>query len=124
MSTSRGARIGFWVVAALGVPAAALAWSWYGLAQFEAQTEQSKALSAGTAMAGFAEAWAGVPLVLTHIVGLITLVVLGWKGYRGRGIALAILAVFSSSVVGIVVAQLLWAGELFQLGIDNGASVP
>jgi hypothetical protein len=42
--SSPGTRIGFWLVAALGVPAAAIAWTWYGLVQFEAQTEQSKAL--------------------------------------------------------------------------------
>jgi hypothetical protein len=32
--------------------------------------------------------------------------------------------VILASLVGIVVAQLLWAGELFQLGIDNDTYVP
>ncbi|MGM1017455.1 MAG: hypothetical protein ACQEW8_07960 [Actinomycetota bacterium] len=120
----RGARIAFWVVAPFGVLAAAVAWNWYALAQFEAQSEQSKALSAQTTMAGFAEVWGGVPLVLAHIVGLATLLVLGWKGYRDRGIGLAIAAVFIASVAGIGVAQLLWDGQLFQLGIDNDVYVP
>lgn len=120
----RGPRTAFWVVASLGVPAAVVAWNWYALAQFEAQSEQSKALSAQTTMAGFAEVWGGVPLVLAHIVGLVTLLILGWKRYRGRGIALAVGAVCTASVVGIAIAQLLWAGELFQLGIDNDVYVP
>lgn len=123
-SPSRGARIAFWVVAGLGIPTAAITWIWYGLVQFEAQTEQGKALKAGTTMAGFAEVWGGVPLVLAHVVGLVMLVVLGWKGYRARGVALAVVAVLISSVIGIGVAQLLWGGELFQLGINNDTYVP
>jgi hypothetical protein len=111
--SSRGARIGFWVVAFLGVPAAAIAWAWYGFALFEAQTEQSKALAAGTSMAGFGETLGGVPLALAHLVGLATLVILGWNGYRGRGIALAIAVVLISSAIGIGGAQLVWAGNCF-----------
>lgn len=122
--TSRGARTGFWVLALLGSVASAVAWSWYGFAQFEAQTEQSKALSAGTTMAGFAELVGGVPLIIAHLLGLALLLPLGWMGYRGRGIAFAIVAVVAASGVGIVLAQLLWAGELFQLGINNITYVP
>lgn len=62
------------MVAGLGVPAATIAWIWYGLVQFEAQTEQSKAVSARTTMAGVAEVWGGFPLVIAHVVGLVTLV--------------------------------------------------
>ena len=90
---SRGARIAFWIVASLGVIASAVAWVWYGLAHFEAQTEQPKALSAGTTMAGFAEVIGGVPLVLAHLIGLILLLLLGWWSYGKRGILAAILAV-------------------------------
>jgi len=121
---SRGLGIGFIVVAVLGFPTAAAAWTWYGLAQFEAQSEQGKALAAGTTMAGTGEIMGGVPLVLAHIVGLVTLVVLGWKAQRGRGIALAIVAVAVTSVVGIVIAEMLWEGQLFQLGINNDVYVP
>ena len=121
---SRGTRIAFWIVASLGVIASAVAWVWYGLAQFEAQTEQPKALSAGTTMAGFAEVIGGVPLVLAHLIGLILLLLLGWWSYGKRGILAAILAVIVASGVGIIAAQILWGGELFQLGINNNTYIP
>lgn len=121
---ARGARSGFWVLASLGVIASAVAWVWYGGAQFEAQTEQPKALSAGTTMAGFAEVVGGVPLVIAHLVGLTLLSVSAWKGYGKRGIAMSILAVVAASGIGIIVAQILWAGDLFQLGIDNNTWIP
>ena len=66
------ARRGFWVFASLGALAAAIAWTWYGGAQFEAQSEEPKAVSAGTTMAGFAEVIGGVPLVIAHLLGLVT----------------------------------------------------
>jgi hypothetical protein len=116
---SQGGRTAFWVVAALGPLAAAIAWTWYGFAQFEAQTEQGKAVSAGTTMAGFAEVFGGIPLVLAHIIGLAVLMPLGWFAYRGRGVVGAVAAVVIASIIGIVIAQVLWAGELFELGIDN-----
>lgn len=97
----------------------AVAWSWYGFAQFEAQTEQSKALAANSTMAGFAEFWGGAPLVLAHAVGLIVLLILGRSGWRGKGLVLGLAAVIVASLVGIGAAQLLWEGELFKLGIDN-----
>ncbi|MDN3495822.1 hypothetical protein QL996_07780 [Planococcus sp. APC 4015] len=115
----RRGRNDFWVVAALGALASSISWTWYGFAQFEAQSEQGKALSAGTTMAGFAELLGGLPLALAHFVGIATLAVLGWHSYRGRGIVLAIVVVLITSAIGIGVAQVLWAGELFQLGIDT-----
>lgn len=121
---SRDTRIAFWIVAGFGVLAAALVWTWYGLAMAEAESEQGKAIAAGTTMAGFGEIAGGVPLILAHVVGLVALMVLGWKGYRGRGIALAIAAVLISSVIGIGVAQLLWEGELFLHGINHSDFVP
>jgi len=123
-ASSPGARAGFWVVAVLGVVLSAIAWTWYGLAFFEAQTEQGKALSAGTTMAGTGELMGGVPVALAHVGGLITLLILGWKGYRARGIVLAFVAVLVCSAIGIGVAQVLWEGQLFQLGIDNDTYVP
>jgi hypothetical protein len=122
--TSSAARVGFWVVAAFGPFAAAVSWSWYGFAQAEAQSEQGKAVSAGTTMAGFAEVLGGVPLVIAYVVGVVVLGLLGWLGYRGRGIALACAAVIVASLIGIGVAQLLYGGELFELGIDNDTWVP
>ena len=112
------ARTGFWVIASLGLVAAAIAWTWYGGAQFEAQSEQPKALSAGTTMAGFAELVGGVPLLIAHLLGLV-LLLFGWWGYGKRGIAMALAALTVTSLIGVIVAQFLFAGELFELGIDN-----
>lgn len=124
LSESQGSRVAFWVVASLGVLASVVSWSWYGMAQEEAQSEQSKAVSAGTSMAGFAELVGGVPLVIAHLVGLGLLLVFGWGGFRRRGVVLAMCAVAVASVIGMICAQLLWAGELFDLGIDNDTYVP
>jgi hypothetical protein len=124
LSESRSSRIAFWIVASLGVVASAVAWTWYGATQEEAQSEQSKALSAGTSMAGFAEVLGGVPLVLAHVVGLGLLLVFGWRGYRMRGIVFAIAAVAVASIIGICCAQLVWAGTLFELGVNNNTYVP
>ena len=121
---TQGARTAFWAVASFGVIASAVVWVWYGFAQFEAQTEQPKALSADTTMAGFAETIGGVPLVLAHVLGLAWLSVLGWQGYGKRGVVWAIVAVSAASAIGILVAQVVWAGDLFQLGIDNNTYVP
>jgi hypothetical protein len=122
--TSQDARTAFAVIAALGIAAAAIVWFWYGFVQLEAQTEQGKALAAGTTMAGFADMVGGIPLVLAHLVGLAVLLVLGWKGYGARGIAFAILAVVIASGLGVLCAQLLWEGQLFELGINNDTYIP
>jgi hypothetical protein len=122
--TSRAARARFWVVAALGPLAASVAWAWYGVAQEEAQSEQGKALAAGTTMAGFGEVFGGVPLVFAHVAGVVALGLLGWMGYRARGIGFAFVAVFIASLIGIGVAQWLYGGELFELGINNDTGVP
>ncbi|KQZ85567.1 hypothetical protein ASD56_04425 [Microbacterium sp. Root166] len=109
----------FWVVAVLGIPAAVIAWNWYGFAQWEAQTEQPKALSADNTMAGFGEMFGGIPLVLAHFVGLAVLLTLGWAAYGRQGLLRAVIAVAVASVIGIAIAQIGWGGELFELGINN-----
>jgi len=76
-------------------------------------------LSAGTTMAGFGELFGGIPLVLAHFVGLAVLLTLGWWAYGRSGSAWAVVAVAVASVIGIGIAQLLWGGQLFELGIDN-----
>lgn len=111
--------IWFWIVAALGPVAASTAWIWYGFAQEEAQSEQGKAISAGTTMAGFAEVLGGVPLVIAHLVGLIILAVLGRRALGWWGLLLALAAVVAASLVGVGAAQLLYGGELFELGIGH-----
>lgn len=75
-------------------------------------------------MAGFAELVGGVPLVIAHLVGLGVLLILGWRSYRARGIILAVVAVAVVSAIGILCAQLLWAVDLFKLGIGNDTYVP
>ena len=117
---SRRARTGFGIVLAASVPMLAVAWCWYGFAQQEAQSEQGKALAAGTSMAGFGELLGGAPLGLVHAVGLVTLLALGWRGFRARGLVLAIAGLCAASAIGVGVAQVLWAGRLFELGIHGG----
>lgn len=117
--TGRSASTRFWVIAALGSSAATGAWFWYGFAQFEAQTEQCKALTAGTTMAGFGELTGGIPLVLCHLLGLAVLIPLGWRQYRWNGVVRATIAVLVASVIGIGITQILLGGELFQLGVNN-----
>ena len=117
------ARTGFWVVAWLGAVAATILWTRYGLAQFEAQTEEPKARSAGTTMAGFGELMGGVPLAFGHLLGLGLLLLFGCGGYGKRGIALALVAFVTASVIGLIVAQVLWGGELFELGINNDPEI-
>ena len=69
-------------------------------------------------MAGFAELVGGVPLLIAHLLGLV-LLLFGWWGYGKRGIAMALAALTVTSLIGVIVAQFLFAGELFELGIDN-----
>lgn len=106
---SKGARVAFWVTAGLGAVASPIAWAWYGLAQEEAQSEQGKAVAAGTSMAGSAEVVGGLPRVLAHLIGLGVLLIFGWGGYRRRGMVLAIAVVGVASLIGVLFAQLLWA---------------
>ncbi len=123
-SNADATRTQFWVVAGLGPLAAIIAWGWYGFAHAEAQSEQGKALSAGTTMAGFAEVIGGIPLVLAHVIGLMLLVVVGGFGYGRRGILYAVGAVLAASVIGICVAQWAFGGQLFELGVGNETFVP
>ncbi|MFF2274115.1 hypothetical protein ACFVTX_17705 [Agromyces sp. NPDC058136] len=117
--TGRSASTRFWVFAAWGILTATGAWLWYGLAQFESQSEQCKALAAGTTMAGFGELTGGIPLVLLHLLGLGALVPLGWRQDRWDGVMRAVIAVLVASVIGIGITQILLGGELFQLGVNN-----
>lgn len=118
------ARTGFWVTTMVGIFVVAIAWFWYGFMQFESQTEQGKALAAGTTMAGFAEFFGGVPLVFAHLLMLTVLLVFGCKEYGEQGIVFSIIAVVVASGLGILFAQVVWQGQLFELGIDNDTFVP
>lgn len=124
---SEAAHRGFWIVAALAIPVLTVAWVWYGMAQSEAQQDQGKALAAGTTMAGYAELVGGVPLVAAHVILLGVLLGFGWFGFRrsGAGVLAAVLVVIVASAIGIGIAQVLLAGQLFVLGVDDfGTYVP
>ncbi|MCJ1699794.1 hypothetical protein MT356_08660 [Rathayibacter festucae] len=119
------ARFGFWTMACLGVPAALFSWCWFGFAMAEAQSEQGKALAAGTTMAGFGETVGGIPVAVAHVVGLIVLLVLAHRAYRGSALVFACTAVIVASVIGLGGAQLLFGGAVFHFDPENRqTSVP
>ncbi len=109
----------FWVFSCIGVLALSVAWCWYGLTQLEAETEQGKALAAGTTMEGFAVTAGGIPLLIAHLIGTAVLLRLGWRFWRLPGLAYGVLAVAGASLIGIGAAQLLFSGELFEVGLQR-----
>ena len=117
---SYGGRDAFWLVAGFGAVLLCVAWVWYGMAFHEEMTEQGKALSAGTTMAGFGFAFGGIPLIIAHLLVLVPLLAIGLKYHSRRavGIVQPLAAVGIASVLGITVAQLLWAGMLFTMYAD------
>ncbi|QHF26017.1 hypothetical protein GTU73_08500 [Rathayibacter sp. VKM Ac-2804] len=106
-------------MACLGVPAALFSWCWLGFAMAEAQSEQGKALAAGTTMAGFGEAVGGIPVAVAHVVGLIVLLVLAHRAYPGSALVFAGTAVIVASVIGLGGAQLLFGGAVFHFDPEN-----
>ena len=113
-------KTGFLVFGLLGLPVMAAAWVWYGMAFDEEMTEQSKALSAGTTMEGFGAAVGVPPLVIAHVLGLVILAVLG-AGFarpKAKALLLAAGAVAAASVLGIIVGQVLWSGDLFGMSAN------
>lgn len=119
LEVSPGARIGFWVLAGVGAIIMAVAWTWYGSSHLEAESEQGKALAVGKTMEGFAEVVGGIPLAVSHLLGLIILLILGWLGWRSKGLVFGIVAVVVASFIGIAVAQILFSGELFEVGLQR-----
>ncbi|KAM9872695.1 hypothetical protein [Leucobacter aridicollis] len=109
----------FWVYTGIGVLVMSVAWCWYGLAQLEAESEQGKAVTAETTMDGFALAFGGIPLIAAHIIGLAILLPLGWQRWRLPGLAYGLVAVAVASVIGIGAGQLLFGGELFEVGLHR-----
>lgn len=118
------AKSNFWANFGLGFAAMFVAWNWYAYAQSDAQAEQPRALAANTTMDGFAELIGGVPLALAHLVGLGLLLSFGWRAWRWKGLALGAAAVLAVSLISIIVTQLFWGGELFELGIHNQTYQP
>lgn len=109
----------FWLFAGIGILVIVFAWCWYGLAQLEAETDQGKALTAGTTMDGFALTFGGIPLIMAHVIGLAILMPLGWQRWRLPGLAYGLIAVVAASIIGIGAGQLLFGGELFEVGLQR-----
>lgn len=116
----------FWVLSVMGVIVMIIAWYWFGSAHEEEMTEQPKALAAGSTEAGFGAVVGGVPLVFAHLVGLVLLAIIAVRGRAKKwtGFVYSIVAVALASGIGIGVAQVLWAGELFMMGVGAPALVP
>ncbi|RGE22397.1 hypothetical protein [Leucobacter sp. wl10] len=114
---SGSARIAFWMLAGVGLIVMPIAWAWYGLTLYEEESEQGKALVAGTTMEGFAATFGLVPLVIAHAIGLGLLLYNGWRGWGGRGLAFGAAALVIASLAGLIFAQLLFGGDLFEMGI-------
>lgn len=108
----------FWSLAGLGVVVACLSWAWFGFVEFEVLTEECKAQAAGTSEEGFGFLIGTIPLILAHLLGLALLIWFGTVAYRPRGFGpvWALFMVAISSLAGLTVAQLLWNGELFEMG--------
>lgn len=122
---SVGRRRSFWILAAVGLVVMIAAWVWFGAAMFEEMSEQPKAVSAGTTMEGFGSVIGGIPLVVAHLAGVAILSAVAIEGRRHwTGGAYALIAVATTSAVGLCVAQLLWAGALFEMGAGASALVP
>lgn len=109
----------FWIFASIGILVMVIAWCWYGFAQVEAESEQGKALTAGTTMDGFALTFGGIPLIAAHVIGLAILMPHGWQRWRLPGLVYGLVAVAVASVIGIGAGQLLFEGQLFEVGLQR-----
>lgn len=111
----------FWVLAATGVIALSVAWVWLGMAFEEEMSDQPKAVSAGTTMAGFGASVGILPLVLAHVTGVVLLGLTAFPGSRrsGRVWVWALASVAVASIIGLLVAEGLFGGRLFLMGVDG-----
>lgn len=119
LELSGGARTRFWVFAGIGMAVLPISWVWYGVALYEEESEQGKALTAGTTLEGTAAVFGLFPLVVAHLNGVGLLLYNGWRGWGPRGLAFGATAVAIASVAGLTVAQMLYGGELFEMGIKR-----
>ncbi len=124
-ATTRGASPGpnFWALAVFGVFALSAAWVWFGMAFEEEMSDQPKAVSAGTTMAGFGAGFGIPPLVFAHVVGLVVLGLTAFPGSRrtARVWVWAVACVAIASIVGLLVAEWFYGGRLFLMGVDGDA---
>lgn len=108
------------MLSALGVVVAVVSWVWFGMAFEEEMSDQPKAVSAGTTMAGFGFQFGTVPLLVAHSVGLLVLglTVFPRQPRTVRAWGHAVVSVAVASLIGMLVAQALYGGRLFLMGID------
>jgi hypothetical protein len=111
----------FWVFAVTGLAAMTAAWIWFGMAFEEEMSDQPKAVSAGTTMAGFGASVGIPPLVLAHVIGVIILGMTAFPRSRraGRGWVWALASVAVASIIGLLVAEWFFGGRLFLMGVDG-----
>ncbi|MDY0827593.1 hypothetical protein SK224_00475 [Microbacterium sp. BG28] len=104
----------FWLLTVVGVLVMTGAWFLLALASLEEGTEQSKALAAGTTMAGTTLLLGVAPLVIAHIAGFALLCLVATTGRfdRARGVLWAGGAVAAASLIGLAVVLVLSGGEL------------
>jgi hypothetical protein len=124
--SDRGAARWFWTFSAIGVVAMIAAWQVFGVAYEEEMSEQPKALAAGTTMAGTGALLGGVPLVIAHLAGLVALSVIAMRGraVMWTGIVYAVVATAIASGIGLLVAHVLWGGQLFMMGVGAPGLAP
>lgn len=103
----------FWIYAGIGIAVMFVAWAWKGFAILEEATEQGKAEAAGTTMEGFAALFGVVPLIITHAIGLVLLLIEGWRCWRAEGLIYGLSATMVASLLGVGGAHILFDGQLF-----------
>jgi hypothetical protein len=97
----------------IGLLVFALAWFWCAGSYTEESTEESKAQSAGTTMAGWGFAWGLVPVLVLHAVVLSGLFLALRDGGRRtllESLGLALLLVTVTSLPGFLAMQALSPG--------------
>lgn len=122
-ATARGGSPGptFWAFAVTGVIAMIVAWVWFGMAFEEEMSDQPKATAAGTTMADFGASLGVPPLVFAHVVGVVILGLTAFPGRRRTAPvwAGAVASVAVASIIGLLVAEWLYGGRLFLMGVDG-----
>ena len=114
--TSGWASVGFWLAAAVGLPAMVLAWFWFGQSSASPLGDRCKLLPVlGTVVLS-------LPIVVAHALGVIALL---WLALRARSstagaVWSASACVAAASVIGLLVAQWFWRGELFGAAASPG----
>ena len=114
--TSGWASAGFWLAAAVGVPAMVLAWFWFGQTSTAPPGDRCELLPVLGTLA------LSLPLVIAHALGVIALLWLALRAWAStsRAVWSASACVAAASVIGLLVAQWFWRGELFGAAASAG----